>query len=74
MIEPTHKRCKHRIQDSDGHVKEFASINAAKRESRKLGLGAVRVVEKLHNITGTSVMYKAKSEHDVKATPMPKVA
>lgn len=71
MIEPTHKRCGHRIQDSEGHVREFASINAAKRESRKMGLGAVSNVPKLHGITGTTRMYKAKSGHDVKAAPMP---
>jgi hypothetical protein len=53
-MKPEYKRCSNRIQDSDGRVKEFASINAAKRESRKLGLGNIAVVAKLHNVTGTT--------------------
>lgn len=56
MTEPAYKRCGNRIQDADGRVKEFHSINAAKRESRRLGLGAVSNVPKLHDVTGTTVV------------------
>lgn len=62
MIEATHKRCKHRIQDPDGTVRDYGSINAAKRESRSIGLGKIENVLKLMNITKTLVMYKAQNE------------
>jgi hypothetical protein len=74
MIESTHKRCGHRIQDEQGNVAEYASINAAKRESRKLGLGTVSVVARLHNIGRVTRMFKAQSGHDIKANPMPSAA
>ena len=58
-METEYKRCKNRIQDSGGHVKDYKSINAAKRESRKLGgFREVSVVSKLHDITGSTQMYK----------------
>ena len=50
MIIVTHKRCGRRIQDEEGVVTEHPSINAAKRASRKLGLGRIVTVENLHNI------------------------
>jgi hypothetical protein len=53
MIIPTHKRCGSRIQDEEGVVTEYVSINAAKRASRSIGLGKIVTVPKLGNITRT---------------------
>ena len=54
MIAITHLRCKNRIQAEAGVVTEYASINAAKRASREIGLGKIENVNKLNNITRTT--------------------
>lgn len=58
MIQPTHKRCKSRIQDEEGVVTNYGSINAAKRMSRKIGLGKIENVSKLGNITREVNLYE----------------
>jgi hypothetical protein len=68
MIEPTHNRCGRLIQEipgegQKGDVHDYGSINAAKRESRKIGLGKIRTVPKLHDIGTVVIKYHAKSEH-----------